>query len=69
MTSRPADYGEPGRGGALAGSMVIAVEPMVNAARPEVAMRGEWLAAKQPMEVLRRISSTPWRLRRTARGF
>jgi len=38
------NYGEPGRGARLQEGMVIAVEPMVNAGRPEVAMRGEWVA-------------------------
>ena len=38
------NYGEPGRGPRLQEGMVIAVEPMVNAGRPEVQMRGEWVA-------------------------
>lgn len=38
------NYGEPGRGARLQEGMVIAVEPMVNAGRPEVRMRGEWIA-------------------------
>src|SRR6266478_6005994 len=38
------NYGEPGRGARLQEGMVIAVEPMVNAGRPEVQMRGEWVA-------------------------
>jgi methionyl aminopeptidase len=38
------NYGEPGRGTRLQEGMVIAVEPMVNAGQPEVAMRGEWVA-------------------------
>ena len=38
------NYGEPGRGARLQEGMVIAVEPMVNAGRPEVRMRDEWVA-------------------------
>src|SRR5260370_23323366 len=38
------NYGEPGRGPRLQEGMVIAVEPMVNAGRPEVRMRGERVA-------------------------
>jgi methionyl aminopeptidase len=38
------NYGEPGRGARLQEGMVIAVEPMVNAGRPEVHMRDEWVA-------------------------
>ena len=38
------NYGEPGRGPRLQEGMVIAVEPMVNAGRPEVRMRDEWTA-------------------------
>jgi methionyl aminopeptidase len=38
------NYGEPGRGARLQEGMVIAVEPMVNAGRPDVQMRGEWVA-------------------------
>ena len=38
------NYGEPGRGARLQEGMVIAVEPMVNAGRPDVRMRGEWVA-------------------------
>ena len=38
------NYGEPGHGARLQEGMVIAVEQMVNAGRPEVAMRGEWVA-------------------------
>jgi methionyl aminopeptidase len=38
------NYGEPGRGARLQEGMVIAVEPMVNAGRPDVHMRGEWVA-------------------------
>ena len=38
------NYGEPGRGARLQEGMVIAVEPMVNAGRPEVKMRDEWVA-------------------------
>lgn len=38
------NYGEPGRGARLQEGMVIAVEPMVNAGRPEVRMRDEWTA-------------------------
>jgi methionyl aminopeptidase len=38
------NYGEPGRGVRLQEGMVIAVEPMVNAGRPEVRMQGEWVA-------------------------
>ena len=38
------NYGEPGRGTRLQEGMVIAVEPMVNAGRPDVQMRGEWVA-------------------------
>src|ERR1700716_1112212 len=35
------NYGDAGRGARLQGGMVIAVEPMVNAGRPEVRMRDE----------------------------
>jgi methionyl aminopeptidase len=38
------NYGEPGRGARLQEGMVIAVEPMVNAGRPDVRMRDEWTA-------------------------
>src|SRR5437764_8067412 len=38
------NYGEPGHGARLLEGMVIAVEPMVNAGRPEVRMRDEWVA-------------------------
>ncbi|OLD63082.1 MAG: type I methionyl aminopeptidase [Acidobacteria bacterium 13_1_40CM_2_60_7] len=38
------NYGEPGRGTRLQEGMVIAVEPMVNAGRPDVRMRDEWTA-------------------------
>src|ERR1700752_1457539 len=38
------NYGEPGRGVRLQEGMVIAVEPMVNAGRHAVQMRGEWVA-------------------------
>ena len=38
------NYGEAGRGTRLQEGMVIAVEPMVNAGRPEVRMRDEWTA-------------------------
>jgi methionyl aminopeptidase len=38
------NYGEPGRGPRLQEGMVIAVEPMVNAGRPDVHMKGEWVA-------------------------
>jgi len=38
------NYGEPGRGARLQEGMVIAIEPMVNAGRPEVRMQGEWVA-------------------------
>jgi methionyl aminopeptidase len=38
------NYGEPGRGARLQEGMVIAIEPMVNAGRPEVQMEGEWIA-------------------------
>jgi len=38
------NYGEPGRGPRLQEGMVIAVEPMVNLGRPDVCMRGEWVA-------------------------
>src|SRR5712692_313302 len=36
--------GDAGRGARLQEGMVIAVEPMVNAGRPEVRMRDEWVA-------------------------
>jgi len=38
------NYGEEGHGARLQEGMVIAVEPMVNAGRPEVRMRDEWVA-------------------------
>jgi methionyl aminopeptidase len=38
------NYGEAGHGARLQEGMVIAVEPMVNAGRPEVRMRDEWTA-------------------------
>jgi len=38
------NYGDPGRGARLQEGMVIAIEPMVNAGRPEVRMRDEWVA-------------------------
>ena len=38
------NYGEAGRGARLQEGMVIAVEPMVNAGRPDVRMRDEWTA-------------------------
>ena len=38
------NYGEPGRGARLQEGMVIAIEPMVNAGRPDVHMRDEWVA-------------------------
>jgi methionyl aminopeptidase len=38
------NYGEPGRGTRLQEGMVIAIEPMVNAGRPDVHMQGEWVA-------------------------
>jgi methionyl aminopeptidase len=38
------NYGEPGHGARLQEGMVIAVEPMVNAGRPDVRMRDEWTA-------------------------
>ncbi len=62
------NYGEPGRGARLQEGMVIAVEPMVNAGRPEVRMRDEWTAETADGS-LRRISSTPWPSPRMGRGF
>jgi methionyl aminopeptidase len=38
------NYGQPGQGQRLQEGMVIAVEPMVNAGRPDVRMRDEWTA-------------------------
>jgi methionyl aminopeptidase len=38
------NYGEPGRGARLQEGMVIAIEPMVNAGKPDVRMHGEWVA-------------------------
>ena len=38
------NYGEPGRGARLQEGMVIAIEPMVNAGKPDVHMRDEWVA-------------------------
>jgi methionyl aminopeptidase len=38
------NYGEPGRGARLQEGMVIAIEPMVNAGKPDVRMRDEWVA-------------------------
>src|ERR1700726_4454780 len=38
------NYGVAGSAARLQEGMVIAVEPMVNAGRPEVQMRGEWVA-------------------------
>jgi methionyl aminopeptidase len=38
------NYGEAGRGTRLQEGMVIAVEPMVNAGKPTVRMRDEWVA-------------------------
>src|SRR5262249_62094562 len=38
------NYGDAGRGARLQEGMVIAVEPMVNAERPDVRMRDEWTA-------------------------
>ena len=38
------NYGDAGHGARLQEGMVIAVEPMVNAGRPEVRMRDEWVA-------------------------
>ena len=38
------NYGPPGHGRRLEEGMVIAVEPMVNAGRPQVHMRDEWTA-------------------------
>ena len=38
------NYGEPGCGARLQEGMVIAVEPMVNAGKPDVRMRDEWTA-------------------------
>lgn len=38
------NYGEVGRGARLQEGMVIAVEPMVNAGKPDVRMRDEWVA-------------------------
>ncbi len=38
------NYGAPGQGARLQEGMVIAVEPMVNAGRPDVRMRDEWTA-------------------------
>src|SRR5260370_38441143 len=38
------NYGDAGRGARLQEGMVIAVEPMVKAGRPEVHMRDEWVA-------------------------
>jgi methionyl aminopeptidase len=38
------NYGQPGQGARLQEGMVIAVEPMVNAGRPDVRMRDEWTA-------------------------
>jgi methionyl aminopeptidase len=38
------NYGDPGRGARLQEGMVIAIEPMVNAGRPDVRMRDEWVA-------------------------
>jgi methionyl aminopeptidase len=38
------NYGDPGRGARLQEGMVIAIEPMVNAGKPEVHMRDEWVA-------------------------
>jgi len=40
----PPNDREEGRGARLQEGMVIAVEPMVNAGRPEVRMRDEWVA-------------------------
>src|SRR6266851_5082362 len=38
------NYGEPGRGLRLNEGLVLAIEPMVNAGKSEVRMRGEWVA-------------------------
>ena len=38
------NYGDPGRGARLQEGMVIAIEPMVNAGKPDVHMRDEWVA-------------------------
>jgi methionyl aminopeptidase len=38
------NYGEAGRGARLQEGMVIAIEPMVNAGKPDVRMQGEWVA-------------------------
>ena len=38
------NYGDAGRGTRLQEGMVMAVEPMVNAGRPDVRMRDEWVA-------------------------
>jgi methionyl aminopeptidase len=38
------NYGDPGRGARLQEGMVIAIEPMVNAGKPDVRMRDEWVA-------------------------
>src|ERR1700682_1895735 len=40
------NYGEEGHGARLQEGMVIAVEPMVNAGRPEVRMRDGWVGEK-----------------------
>jgi len=59
------NYGDEGHGARLQEGMVIAVEPMVNAGRPEVRMRDEWVAETADGSP-RRTSSTPWRLPPTA---
>lgn len=38
------NYGDAGRGTRLQEGMVMAIEPMVNAGRPDVRMRDEWVA-------------------------
>jgi len=55
------NYGMRGHGARLQEGMVIAVEPMVNAGRPEVRMRDEWVAETADGSP-RRTSNTPWRL-------
>jgi methionyl aminopeptidase len=53
------NYGEPGRGARLQEGMVIAIEPMVNAGKPDVRMRDEWVA-----ETAAVTANGPWILTR-----
>src|SRR3989475_7266730 len=54
------NYGDEGHGARLQEGMVIAVEPMGNAGRPEVRMRDEWVAETADGSPSAHVEHTVW---------